>query len=95
MANIKSQIKRNRQNERHRKQNAQSKSAIRTASKKILKATETTETKSAPDELKGLYLKFVRIIDRAAGNRVIHKKTAARKKSRLAKRINTALKNLS
>ena len=92
MANIKSQIKRNRQNESHRKKNAQIKSSIRTASKKVLKASES---KSTPDELKGLYLKFVRIIDRAAGNRVVHKKTAARKKSRLAKRVNTALKNLS
>ena len=92
MANIKSQIKRNKQNEAHRLKNVQSKSSIRTASKNVIKAAES---KSTPDELKKIYLKFVRIIDRAAGNRVVHKKTAARKKSRLAKRINTALKNLS
>jgi small subunit ribosomal protein S20 len=92
LANIKSQIKRNKQNEAHRLKNAQSKSSIRTASKNVLKAAES---KSTPDELKKIFLKFVRIIDRAAGNRVVHKKTAARKKSRLAKRVNTALKNLS
>jgi len=92
LANIKSQIKRNKQNEAHRLKNVQSKSSIRTASKNVIKAAES---KSTPDELKKIYLKFVRIIDRAADNRVVHKKTAARKKSRLAKRINTALKNLS
>jgi small subunit ribosomal protein S20 len=92
LANIKSQIKRNRQNEALRLKNAQSKSSIRTASKNVIKAAES---KSTPDELKNIYLKFVRIIDRAAGNRIVHKKTAARKKSRLAKRINTALKNPS
>ncbi len=89
MANIRSQIKRNKQNERRRAQNAQVKSSVRTASKKVEKAVEG---KDNPDSIKGLFLKFVKTIDKAAGSGVIPKKRAARKKSRIAKRVNALLK---
>ena len=92
MANIKSQIKRNKQNEKLRAKNSRVKASIRTASKKVIKAVES---KMNADELKEMYRAFVSIVDRAAGNRIIHKKTADRKKSRIAKRVNSSLKSQS
>lgn len=87
MANIKSAEKRNRQNEKRREKNSQTKSSVRTENKKVLKALESKEAKSA-DELNSLYNGFVKKIDKAAARQVYHWKTAARKKSRLAKKIN-------
>ena len=92
MANIKSQIKRNKQNEKRRARNIQVKSSIRTASKKVEKAVEGKEN---PDAIKDLYVKFVRTIDKAAGSGVVHKKTAARKKARIAKRVNAVIQGQS
>jgi small subunit ribosomal protein S20 len=92
LANIRSQIKRNRQNEKRREKNSQFKSSIRTAFKKVVKASES---KNNSDQLKKMLVGFITIIDKAAARRVIHKKTASRKKSRLAKRVNAALQNKS
>lgn len=92
MANIQSQIKRNKQNEKRRVRNVKTKSAIRTASKRVVKAVDEKEN---PENLKAVYAGFVKTIDKAAGSRVVHKKNAARKKSRLAKRINALLKSQS
>jgi len=92
LANIKSQIKRNRQNEKRREKNSQIKSSIRTASKKVIQAAESKEN---PDQLKDLLVRLIKTVDKAAAGRVIHKKTAARKKSRLAKRVNAALQSRS
>jgi small subunit ribosomal protein S20 len=89
VANIKSQEKRNKQNEKRRARNAQVKSSIRTASKKVEKAVET---KQSPEALKDMYVMFASTIDKAAGVGVVHKKTAARKKSRIAKRVNALAK---
>ncbi len=89
MANIKSQEKRNKQNEKRRARNVQVKSSIRTAAKKVEKAVTAKES---PEALKDLYVKFVSTIDKAAGIGVVHKKTAARKKSRIAKRVNALSK---
>ncbi|OHD65816.1 MAG: 30S ribosomal protein S20 [Spirochaetes bacterium RBG_13_51_14] len=92
MANLKSQIKRNKQNEKRRARNSQEKSSIRTISKKVAKAIDA---KDNPDTVKDLYQSFVKTIDKAAGAGIVHKKTAARKKSRLAKRVNAILKSQS
>ncbi len=89
MANIKSQEKRNKQNEKRRDRNAQVKSSIRTASKKVEKAVAA---KQSPEAVKDLYVTFVSTIDKAAGVGVVHKNTAARKKSRIAKRVNALVK---
>lgn len=89
MANIKSQQKRNKQNEKRRARNVKVKSSIRTASKKVEKAVEA---KQAPEAVKELYVKFVSTIDKAAGVGVVHKKNASRKKSRIAKRVNSLSK---
>ncbi|MBN1495436.1 MAG: 30S ribosomal protein S20 [Spirochaetes bacterium] len=91
MANIRSQIKRNRQNEKRRARNVQVKSSIRTAAKKVEKAVAAAGSEN-PETMQKLYVKFVKTIDKAAGAGVVHKKTAARKKSRVAKRVNAALK---
>lgn len=81
MANIKSQIKRNRQNEKARVRNKAVRSELKTRVKAALSTAETGAENSA-DALK-LALKR---IDKAASKGVIHKNAAARKKSRLTKR---------
>jgi small subunit ribosomal protein S20 len=82
MANIKSQIKRNRQNERRRQRNKAVKSELKTRIKKTVEAAD--EGAAGTDELFRL---AQRRIDSAASKGMIHKRTAARRKSRLAKRL--------
>jgi len=96
LANIQSQKKRNRTNEKRRQKNSQVKSAVRTSAKKLSKALEPGKDVKAVEvtEVETLFLSFVKTIDSAAGKRIYHKNTAARKKSRLMKRIN-ALKKVS
>jgi small subunit ribosomal protein S20 len=81
MANIKSQIKRNRQNERRRLRNKSVRSEMRTRTKRALGAVEAGD-ESAPELLQVA----VRRIDRAAAKGVIHKNQAANRKSRLMRR---------
>jgi small subunit ribosomal protein S20 len=81
MANIKSQIKRNRQNQARRMRNKSVNSSLKTSIKKVEAAAaggeDTTE----------LMRQAQAKIDSAVSKGVLHKRTAARKKSRLAKRI--------
>jgi small subunit ribosomal protein S20 len=81
VANIKSQIKRNKQNEVARERNKAVKSELRTRTKNALAAVgaEDEETKLRT---------AVKRIDMAASKGVIHKNQAANKKSGLMKRIN-------
>ena len=80
MANIKSQIKRNRQNVVRRMRNKSVNSSLKTSVKKVESAAIAGEP---TDEL----LREAQAkIDTAVSKGVLHKKTAARKKSRLAKR---------
>ncbi len=81
MANIKSAIKRNRQNEKRAIANKTVRSQMRTYQKKALAAAGTDES----DESLRLAVKH---IDKAASKGIIHKNTAARKKSRLTKAVN-------
>ena len=77
MANIKSQIKRNRQNEKRRVRNKAVKSELKTRIKSALTAADDEQaTASAMSR-----------IDKAAANGVIHKNAAARRKSRLMKAL--------
>ena len=97
LANIKQQKKRNLQNEKRRIKNSSVKSSIRTAAKKVVKATDlkdVKETKST-EQIQESYKIFVKIIDTAAGKGIIKKSTAARKKSRLAKKVNSAVATLN
>ncbi|MHB8220524.1 MAG: 30S ribosomal protein S20 [Acidimicrobiales bacterium] len=82
MANIRSQIKRNRQNERRRVRNKAVRSEIRTRSKVAV----ALATSSAEETAEALRL-AVRRIDSAAAKGVIHKNQAANRKSRLMRRV--------
>lgn len=82
MANIKSQIKRNRQNERRRLRNKAVRSELKTRQKRAVVAAEQGSEETA--ELTRLAVKR---LDKAASKGVIHKNAAARRKSRLMKRI--------
>jgi small subunit ribosomal protein S20 len=81
VANIKSQIKRNKQNVVARERNKSVKSELRTRAKNAVASVGTE------DEEANLRLAIKRI-DMAASKRVIHKNQAANRKSGLVKRIN-------
>ena len=85
MANIKSQIKRNLQNEKARLRNKSVRSQLKTR----IKAAETAATTSDADATAATLRSAISTIDRAATKGVIHKNAAARKKSRLIKRLAT------
>jgi small subunit ribosomal protein S20 len=80
MANIKSQIKRNRQNDRRRLRNKSVQTALKTSVKKARTAAEATGQDAAD-----LLRKTARDFDRAVSKGAVHKRAAARQKSRLAR----------
>lgn len=82
MANIKSQIKRNRQNELARERNKSVRSALRTSVRRFTAAAEAGET----DQAKALAAEATRKLDKAASKGVIHKNQAANRKSAIAKK---------
>ena len=84
MANIKSQIKRNRQNEKAAARNKAVRSELKTRTKAA--AAAATEGAENAAELTRLAVKR---IDMAAAKGVIHKNAAARRKSRLMKKLTT------
>jgi len=84
MANIKSQIKRNRQNEAARQRNKAVRSALKTKTKQFEQAVEIGDTESAAEALSAVNKAY----DQAAAKGVVHRSKAANKKSRLAKRLN-------
>jgi small subunit ribosomal protein S20 len=83
MANIRSQIKRNRQNEKRRLRNK----AVRSELKTRVKTAVTAAESGADNSVEALRM-AVKKLDKAAGKGIIHKNQAARRKSRLMKRIN-------
>ncbi|MCT2107365.1 30S ribosomal protein S20 [Dietzia sp. HMSC21D01] len=85
MANIKSQIKRNRTNERNRLRNQSTKSALRSAIRNLREATEAGDKEKAG----ALLVATSRQLDKAATKGVIHQNQAANKKSALAKAVGT------
>ena len=86
MANIKSAKKQAKQSEARRKINLARKTAVKTASKKVLMALEENNVTSATDLLKVAESQLAR----AQGKGVFHKRTASRKISRLAKKVAAA-----
>ena len=82
MANIKSQIKRNRQNEKLRLRNKSVRAELRTRTKSAVAAAES----GGEESVEALRL-AVKRIDKAAAKGVIHKNTAANHKSRLVRRV--------
>ena len=85
MANIKSQIKRNRTNEKARQRNVSAKSAVRTAMKKVRLAVEAKDLAKAEQALQAAF----RLIDKTVSDGVQHKNTAARQKGELQRLVNS------
>ena len=86
MANIKSQIKRVKTNEKRRQRNKSVRSEVRTAVRKFREAVEAGNTEDAAT----LQRAAAKALDKAASKGVIHKNQAANRKSAMAKRINSA-----
>jgi small subunit ribosomal protein S20 len=84
MANIKSQIKRNKQNERRRERNKAVRSALKTSAKRVREAVEGGDA----DDARARALEAGRALDKAASRGMIHERAAARKKSRLDRAAN-------
>ena len=84
MANIKSQIKRNKTNEKARLRNKAAKSALRTAIKKVRLAVEAKDLPAAELALTEAF----RLIDKSVSDCVQHKNTGARQKSEIQKLVN-------
>ncbi|GAB4573538.1 MAG: 30S ribosomal protein S20 [Anaerolineae bacterium] len=84
MANHKSALKRIRSNERKRLRNRIVRSRARTFVKKAVKTISDGDQNSAREAT----LVAIRELDKAVSKGVLHRNTAARKKSRLMKRLN-------
>jgi small subunit ribosomal protein S20 len=83
LANIKSQIKRNKQNEKRRISNRIYRGRARTF---VAKARTAIESEN-PETAKTAVVEAISMLDRAAEKGIIHKNNAARRKSRLMKRL--------
>ncbi|HEY7139184.1 MAG TPA: 30S ribosomal protein S20 [Methylomirabilota bacterium] len=84
MANIKSAMKRIRQNEKRRLRNAAVRSTVRTSVKSARAAIEGGQA----DQARATLARTIQTLDKAATKGVIHRNTAARKKSRLTRQLN-------
>ena len=85
MPNIKSSILSVKTDAKRRAKNAAEKSRVRTASRKVIEAVEAGKA----DEAKSLLALACKTIDQDAANHVYHKNAANRKKSRLARKVNS------
>ncbi|MFF7632114.1 30S ribosomal protein S20 [Kitasatospora sp. NPDC008050] len=83
MANIKSQIKRNKTNEKARLRNKAVKSSLKTALRKAREASAAGETEKAAV----LAREASKALDKAVSKGVIHKNQAANKKSAITKQV--------
>jgi small subunit ribosomal protein S20 len=83
VANIKSQIKRNRQNEKARLRNKSVKSSLKTVIRKLNEANAAGNAETATALLRDAS----RQLDKAVSKGVIHKNQAANRKSAIAKRV--------
>jgi small subunit ribosomal protein S20 len=83
VANIKSQIKRNKQNEKRRVRNKAVKSSLKTAVRKFHESAAGAE----PEATAALLRDATRALDKAVSKGVIHKNQAANRKSAIAKRF--------
>jgi small subunit ribosomal protein S20 len=82
VANIKSQIKRNKQNEKRHERNKAVKSSLKTAVRKFREAADAGEKDKAVE----LSRAANRALDKAVSKGVIHKNQAANRKSAISKR---------
>ncbi|WP_020666262.1 30S ribosomal protein S20 [Amycolatopsis nigrescens] len=84
MANIKSQMKRNKTNEKARQRNQSIKSSVKTAIRKFREAADAGDKDKALE----LQREAAKKLDKAASKGVLHPNQAANKKSAMAKRAN-------
>jgi small subunit ribosomal protein S20 len=82
VANIKSQIKRNKQNEKARQRNKAVKSELKTSVRKFREAADSGDAEAAAQAMRVASIK----LDKAASKGVIHKNQAANRKSAIAQR---------
>jgi small subunit ribosomal protein S20 len=85
VANIKSQIKRNRQNELRRQRNKSERSELKTKVKKFLASVDGGDTTASQEA----YKDAAQAYDKAASKGIVHKNNAANVKSRLAKKLSS------
>lgn len=85
MANIKSQIKRIRTNEKAHQRNTAAKSAVRTASKKVRLAVEAKDLEQAESLLRVAF----KHIDKSVSDGIQHQNTANRQKASLQRLVNS------
>jgi small subunit ribosomal protein S20 len=85
VANIKSQIKRNRQNLVRHERNKSVKTGLKTAVRKFREAAEAGDKDAAITAARDA----ARKLDKAASKGVIHKNQAANRKSAMAKKAST------
>jgi small subunit ribosomal protein S20 len=85
VANIKSQIKRNRQNDAAHERNKAVKSALKTAVRKFREAADGGKA----DEARALAADATRALDKAASSGVIHKNQAANRKSAISRQASS------
>jgi len=83
LANIKSQIKRNKQNEKRRLRNRVYRGSARIA----VRDARSAMTSGDAEEVKTAVLQAISALDKAAEKGVIHKNNASRRKGRLMKRL--------
>ena len=82
MANIKSQIKRNKQNDKAHERNKAVKTGLKSAVRKFREAAETGDA----DKAKELAKDAAKKLDKAASKGIIHKNQAANRKSAIARK---------
>ncbi|MEA2020436.1 MAG: 30S ribosomal protein S20 [Patescibacteria group bacterium] len=90
MAHLKSSKKRERQTERRTKINRKWKDKIATLAKKVRKSEQGKKIEESKEEL---LINAQKTLDKAASKGVIHKKKAARLKSKWSKKLNSAKSN--
>ena len=84
MPNIKASVKSIKQDAKRRERNILAKTSIKKAQKKVLEAIANNNV----TEAKTLLALADKAIDKAASKNTIHRNAAARKKSKLAKKVN-------
>jgi small subunit ribosomal protein S20 len=86
VANIKSQIKRIRQNERRRVRNKAVRTRLKSVAKDVATAADAGDAETASTRLR----EAGRFLDKAAARKTVHPRAAARRKSRLARKVAAA-----
>ncbi|HET97952.1 MAG TPA: 30S ribosomal protein S20 [Desulfurivibrio alkaliphilus] len=89
MANHKSAMKRNRQNEVRRERNRANRTRLKTLVRRVNEAVAA----SSPEQAREALQAAVPVLDRAVNKGTLHRNTAARKVSRLSRRVNALSQN--